>query len=218
MPIARQSFVRPFRGNERIVLVLIRMRELRAIARGEIDLAFRRWQRPTVKDGGTLRTAIGVLAIEAVEAVKESEISEKDARRSGFESREGLLKVLRTRSGGQIYRIELRLSGPDPREDLRNRAGLTGEEIADIDTRLARFDTASPGGPWTETVLRLIAEKPATRAADLAASAGFETKWFKTKVRRLKDLGLTQSLGIGYRLAPRGEAYLAGRARGQGPE
>jgi hypothetical protein len=32
---------------------------------------------------------------------------------------------------------------------------------------------------------------------------------FKTHVRKLKALGLTLSLQVGYRLAPRGEAYLA---------
>lgn len=31
---------------------------------------------------------------------------------------------------------------------------------------------------------------------------------FKTNVRKLKGLGLTESLKIGYRLSPRGEAVL----------
>jgi hypothetical protein len=193
--------------------VLIAMRDLEAIANGEVSLAFRRWKRPTVKSGGTLRTAVGVLAIDAVEPVEEAGISEEDARRAGFGSRQALVALVRKRPQGRIYRIELRLSGPDPREELRNRASLTDDEIADLEKRLARFDQGSPRGPWTGKVLQLIAERPATRAADLAASAGFETRWFKTQVRKLKELGLTQSLESGYRLAPRGVAFLARERR-----
>ena len=58
-------------------------------------------------------------------------------------------------------------------------------------------------------MLRAIAARPATRAADLAAGFGRETQPFKLDVRKLKNLGLTISLEVGYRLSPRGEAYLA---------
>jgi ribosomal protein S19E (S16A) len=47
------------------------------------------------------------------------------------------------------------------------------------------------------------------RAPDLAASVGRETKPFKIGVRKLKELGLTESLPVGYRLSPRGRAFLA---------
>ena len=57
--------------------------------------------------------------------------------------------------------------------------------------------------------LALIAERPAVRAGDLAESLGRERLSFKADVRKLKNLGLTLSLEIGYRLSPRGEAYLA---------
>ena len=56
--------------------------------------------------------------------------------------------------------------------------------------------------------LRLIAERPATRAPDLTASLGRETLAFKADVRKLKALGLTESLAVGYRLSPRGRALL----------
>ena len=46
------------------------------------------------------------------------------------------------------------------------------------------------------------------RAGDLAASAGRERHPFKTDVRKLKELGLTESLEVGYRLSPRGRALL----------
>jgi hypothetical protein len=52
------------------------------------------------------------------------------------------------------------------------------------------------------------AEQPGVRAPDLAAGFGMETRPFKLRVRRLNELGLTESLRIGYRLSPRGEAVL----------
>ena len=60
-------------------------------------------------------------------------------------------------------------------------------------------------------MLGVIAERPATRAPDLAVELGRETAPFKADVRKLKELGLTESLERGYRLSPRGRAYLAGR-------
>ena len=71
------------------------------------------------------------------------------------------------------------------------------------------MDRASRHGPWTAPTLRLIAERPETRAADLAAGVGRETLPFKADVRKLKELGLTESLEIGYRLSPRGRVVLA---------
>jgi hypothetical protein len=68
-------------------------------------------------------------------------------------------------------------------------------------------------------VLDAIAAHPATRAPDLAASFGRETAPFKIDVRKLKNLGLTISLTVGYRLSPRGEAYRnASGAKGSGSE
>ena len=105
-----------------------------------------------------------------------------------------------------------RVDDPDPRSVLAATDALTGEDRADLDRRLARLDRASKIGPWTGTVLQLIADRPAVRAADLAASLGRETQTFKLDVRKLKALGLTISLERGYRLSPRGEAYLNPRS------
>ena len=185
--------------------MLFRQDVMRRIGEGEVTLAFRRWRRPTVKAGGTLRTRVGVLAIESVEVVDEDEVTDADARRAGAESREAVL-----REGPQerpLYRIEFRLAGPDPRIALRERSNISPGERAEIDARLARLDAASRHGPWTRKVLELIAESPGTRAPDLAASLGRETAPFKADVRKLKELGLTESLQIGYRLSPRGRAY-----------
>jgi len=185
--------------------MLFRLDELRRIGEGEITLAFRRWRRPTVKAGGTLRTKAGVLAIESVEPIGEDEVTEADARRAGAPDRETLLA--RLRPDGRLHRVEFRLAGPDPRIALRERSRISAAERAEIDARLARLDAASRHGAWTATVLRLIAERPGTRAPDLAASLGRETAPFKADVRKLKELGLTESLEVGYRLSPRGRAY-----------
>ena len=101
-------------------------------------------------------------------------------------------------------------SGPDPRVALRERADLSGDERDQIAARLARMDARSTHGPWTGETLALIAEKPATLAADLAAEMGRERLPFKADVRKLKELGLTESLEKGYRLSPRGRAFLEG--------
>jgi hypothetical protein len=75
--------------------------------------------------------------------------------------------------------------------------------------RLRRLDAASRHGPWTRAVLELISDHPGRRAPDLAASRGRETRPFKADVRKLKELGLTESLAVGYQLSPRGQAVLA---------
>lgn len=92
---------------------------------------------------------------------------------------------------------------------LRNTADLTDEDVAEITRRLARFDAASRHGPWTADTLQAIAQNPGTRAPDLAGAFGRETQPFKTDVRKLKELGLTESLEVGYRISPRGAAFLA---------
>jgi hypothetical protein len=180
---------------------------LRSIADDTVTLAFRRWERPRVRPGGRQRTAIGVLAFDAVEPVARDEIGEDDARAAGFSDRGELLRFLDRRATGTIYRIQLRLAGPDPRVALR--ASLPdAEQLDEILRRLARLDRASRDGAWTTSVLQLIGSQPGVRAADLAARFGRETQAFKLDVRKLKELGLTESLTRGYRLAPRGRAVL----------
>ena len=84
----------------------------------------------------------------------------------------------------------------------------TDAELAEIRARLDRLDAASPIGPWTRQTLAIIDRSPEVRAPDLAAELGRDTPSFKRDVRKLKELGLTESLDIGYRLSPRGEAVV----------
>ncbi len=191
--------------------MLLKRATLEGIAEGRIALAFRRWKRPTVRAGGELRTSIGVLGIDAVDPITEGDITEDDARGAGYPHRDALLVDLNRRPGGDLFRVALHLAGDDPRAALSEQDALDAEAVAAIAARLDRFDRSSRHGPWTEAVLRLIADSPGTRAPDLAASLGRETQPFKRDVRKLKELGLTESLEVGYRLSPRGRAWLATR-------
>jgi hypothetical protein len=187
--------------------MLFNARALEGIAAGEIDLAFRRWKRATVRAGGTLRTRAGVLSIDSVEPTSQRRISAEDAGRAGFASRAELLRSLRPE--GRLYRVEFHRIGDDPRAALRERSEITDQERAELDVRLDRMDR-SRDEPWTRRLLELIAARPETLAAELAASLGLEKLPFKRDVRKLKELGLTESLLVGYRLSPRGRVYLEG--------
>ncbi|MFW3173102.1 hypothetical protein [Geodermatophilus sp. CPCC 206100] len=175
---------------------------------GSVTLAFRRWDRPLMRAGSTQRTPAGVVEVVEVTEVEPGDITDDDAVAAGVPSRERLLRLLDRRPGARVYRMRVRAAGPDPRVALRARADLTAGERQEIDARLDRWDAARSDGPWTRTVLRLVAERPGVRAPDLAASLGRETLPFKRDVRRLKELGLTHSLPVGYELSPRGRAYL----------
>jgi hypothetical protein len=176
--------------------VLFKLAQLEGIAAGEIDLQFRRWDRPRARAGGRQMTAVGVIRIDDVRIVKR--ISRDEARRAGFASPDEAVRALRP--DGDLYRIELHLEGPDPRVALRETVA-TGDDLVALRRSVERL-------PWALDYLRAIQQNPEVRAPDLAASFGVETRVFKPRVRRLKELGLTISLSPGYRLSPRGEAFL----------
>lgn len=186
--------------------MLIRHADLEAMFAGTVDLAFRTWKRPTVKTGGTLRTKLGVLEIVDVSPCDAADITDADARRAGLPDRDAVLACMQGRKG-TLHRVQVRPGGVDPRIALRNDADLSPDDITGITQRLARLDKASKRGPWTATILQLIADNPGVRAPDLAAQMGHDKPWFKAQVRKLKELGLTVSLEVGYELSPRGEAY-----------
>jgi hypothetical protein len=105
--------------------VLLRADTLEGIRTGQVTLAVRRWRRPTVRAGGTLTTAIGVLAIDSVERIEPSELTEDDARAAGAASLQELLDAPQLRREGDLYRIRLHLLGDDPRIALRERAEVS---------------------------------------------------------------------------------------------
>jgi hypothetical protein len=180
---------------------------------GSVTLAFRSWKRPTVKAGGTLITPAGQLAIDRLEVVDLDSITVAEAARAGT-TLDDLRRLLERGEGKRTYRIEFHRIGDDPRIAARADDELDDTALADLDRRLARLDAASRTGPWTITVLRAIQRRPATVSTELAAELEVDRAPFKLNVRKLKALGLTQSLEVGYRLSPRGARYLVLRPDG----
>ncbi|MGW0045453.1 hypothetical protein [Rhodococcus sp. NPDC003348] len=179
---------------------------LDGIVTGAVTVAYRRWDRPRVRTGGSQRTSIGVVAFDSVDRVEPADVTDADARAAGFGSAAALLAFVEKKAHGpHLYRIRVRLAGPDPRAALREDAELTTDDLAVLRRRMARLDA---NGPWTEATLRLIASRPAVVSTELAPVVGMDRPTFKQRVRRLKELGLTESLDVGYRISPRGQALL----------
>ena len=155
-----------------------------------------------------MKTPVGELDIDSVQIIDIGSISAEDAGRAGFESLDQLLFELDRRSEGDVYRIGFGRLHADPRIELR-RTVAVGEDLEEALVRLERMDSRAADGPWTVGTLRELARRPGVRAGDLCESVGQEKDTFKRNVRKLKNLGLTESLAVGYRLSPRGEALLS---------
>ena len=183
--------------------MLFRQDILQGIAEGRVTLALRRWRRAPPSDGSTLRSPVGVLCLDRVTVVDEGDITADDVRRTGMSPDELRASIA---GEGRLLRIELRLAGDDPRLALRERLPEEGE-IDAIAAKLARIDAASQA-PWTTRYLQTIADQPAVVSRVLAPQVGAEVPPFKRRVRQLKELGLTESLEVGYRLSPRGRVVL----------
>lgn len=184
---------------------------------GSVTATYRRWTVVRPKVGSRFTTRIGVVEVTGITEVDAEELTDADARRAGFADSPDLLRWLHRVSRGvrdtrregedRLYRIDLTLVGPDPRVALRaEKPDATA--LAELRGRLDRMDRAADG-PWTRAVLRQIADHPGVVSTTLADAAGEERYHYKTRVRRLKALGLTESLPVGYRLSPRGAAVLA---------
>ena len=169
------------------------------LADGTVTVALRRWKRPTVKAGGTLQTPGGLLAIDEVEPVDADSLGADDAVAAGFPDLPAAMAALRPE--GRLYRIRFHRLGDDPRIELRQRAEIDDADYESLTRALGRL-------PWAGPILRIIGDNPGVVSTTLAASLDMERPQFKQRVRRLKTLGLTESLEVGYRLSPRGAAYL----------
>ncbi|WP_454728553.1 ASCH domain-containing protein [Cellulosimicrobium protaetiae] len=197
--------------------MLLDARTLRGLQDGTVTLAFRRWTTPRVKVGTLQRTRIGVVEVTSVERVPVGPdgaalVSDDEARLAGMASPERVLARGAAREG-DLYRVGIRLAGPDPRVALREDADLDGAAVEQIRAALDRKDRAA-AAPWTRQYLELVAANEGVVARELAAGLGMARDDFKVRVRRLKELGLTESLDVGYRLSPRGRAYLDATAPG----
>lgn len=184
--------------------MLLKNEVLEKIIGGEISLVFRRWKRATVKTGGSLKTRKGVLSIKSVETVQESKITAADAKKAGFQNTDELKAQLSDRDG-DIYKIRVSFAGEDPRVALRKNTKLSKAELEEIRQKMEKWDQSKVFGKWTLKYLKMIHDQPNTHAQILADSVKLEKNRFKGNVRKLKELGLTESLRPGYRLSPRGE-------------
>jgi hypothetical protein len=191
--------------GSRPVLFPNRMHE--GLRDGSITVTFRHWKRPQAKVGGRYRTGGGDLVVESIEPLAAANITDSDARCAGSADAAALRREMRWHGDELLLRIAFHREepvSPPPAPQLDDDA---------IKRRLDRLDAASRYGPWTRATLDIIARHPEVRAADLAAELGRQRLPFKADVRKLKRLGLTESLDVGYRLSARGHAYLDDRDR-----
>ena len=182
---------------------------LPGLADGTITLTFRTWTRAQAKVGGRYRTGGLLLEVIAVSQVSPAAITDADARRAGSSSGNALRERLKAQGhDGRVWRVEFRCVGEDDRIARRNDDTLSSEKLAKLQARLKRMDDASSTGAWTTKTLELIAAHPGVVSAQLAKRMKMERPAFKINVRKLKELGLTESLEIGYRLSPLGQALM----------
>jgi hypothetical protein len=192
-----------------MVTMLIDQFTAAGIADGSITLVLRRWDAPRAKEGGTQRTSAGTIRVERVdERPGDYAVTRAQARAAGFPDAKTAQAELDRRSAAHTYLVAVSYVAPDERVELTADDRLSAHDMAAIGDRLHAWDSASSDGPWTLEYLGLISENEAVRAPDLAAGVGQETARFKRRVRQLKGLGLTISLDVGYRISPRGAAYL----------
>jgi hypothetical protein len=188
--------------------MLLKNKVIEGIKSGKISLIFRRWKKAGVKKGGTQMTQLGVVGIDDVKIVTEDKITNSDAKKAGFKSRDELIADLYDRDE-DIYKIKVHWVGEDPRKALRADDKLSKKDINEIIGKLRTLDQNGKRGNWTQLYLQMIHDQPNTHAQILAEQIGLTIPTFKPWVRKLKALGLTESLRPGYRLSPRGQKVLA---------
>jgi hypothetical protein len=174
----------------------------------KIHTAIRKWTRPTVKENGTLITAAGQLRIVSVKKINYNEITDHEIIEAGYANRKELDHEINGRSAGEIYRIKFKLEGEDPRIKLREHEDLSGVELDALQKKFEALDARSKVKGWPLRILEAINKEPGMLAIEQAKKLGYEKIWFKFHVRKLKNLGLTISLERGYKISPRGKAFL----------
>jgi hypothetical protein len=182
------------------------------IRSGEIRCTVRIWQRPRVRAGGRYALGAGAVVVDRIDEMRLDELTPALARRCGFPSLVDLIKTAKHGAGERVFVIDFHYDGEAGARPKPVTDAVSADELAELAGRLEDMDRRSRGGPWTLATLRAIEARPGVLAAKLARSLGRPRDELKRDVRKLKRLGLTLSLEIGYRLTPRGEALLRAAA------
>jgi len=174
--------------------VLFKTRFHDGIRSGAITETVRAWKRAQAVVGNDYKFgAAGRIRVDSLEVVKVSELSLDDATRSGFDSVEELVGMLRSQTErsltrrSNVYRLRFHYRG----ERADSTPELSGDEIR---ARLTRM------GAWSFELLREVSRHPGVSSAVLAHNLGRDRPKLKADMRKLKRLGLTRSLEVGYEL------------------
>lgn len=180
-----------------------------AIAQGAITVTFRLWKRPHAKPGGQYTVGGVVIEVDTIEMLPFHAITKADMRRAGAKDRDALRA--RAAHAGPIdddtllYRIEFHVLGakPEPAE-----APVDDRPVMTVIAKLDRMDARATNGRWTREVLQLIGVNEGMVSTELAGQLARPRREFKTDVRKLKALGRTESLLVGYALTPLGRRII----------
>jgi len=189
--------------------VLFQQRFHERIRGGDIRCTVRIWQRPHVKVGGRYALGSGAIVVDKMHEARLDDITPALAKRCGFPSLADLLKTAKHGPGERVFVIDFHYDDKTAARSKSKTDVFSAVEIAELVPRLEAMDRRSKLGAWTLATLRAIEARPGVLAAKLARSLGRPRDEFKRDVRKLKNLGLTFSLEVGYRLTPKGEALLA---------
>jgi hypothetical protein len=178
------------------------------IRSGEITCTVRIWLRPRVKVGGRYALGAGAVVVDRIREARIEDLTPALAKRSGFASVVDALKTAKHGVGERVFVIDFHYDAAGPRRATPATDSVSIEALAEVAQKLDAMDRRSRTGAWTAATMRAIKAKPAVRAASLARALGRPRDELKRDVRKLKQLGLTLSLEVGYRLTPKGEAVL----------
>ena len=185
--------------------MIFRKEFLKKVKDGEVTIAFRQWKKLSISEGGKLKTS-GVILFKRIKVVTANQITKADAKKAGFLDIESLFKDL---SGeGTIYKISFVLFGPDPRIKLRETTVLGLTEKQTLLKKLKSLDNRGSIKNWIKPVLNHLKKYPGSPSKTISNDLGLDQAQLKLNIRKLKNLGLTISLGTGYKISPRGQSIL----------
>lgn len=179
------------------------------IRQGEISVSLRKWRRAQARVGGVyyLRPK-GAVEVTSLEEYVLGEVSSTDLGNAGFPDLAAAASVLSATEDDVIWVVRFDFR-PDATRPAPDRESASEDELVVLAGKLAKKDKTSAEGPWTHATLALIGRQPGTVSTELAAQLGRDRQDFKRDVRKLKALGLTISLEVGYQLSDKGLSLLA---------